>query len=489
MTLSELTAWVYARRSRTSVDQASVDDQTEHGRSACEEHGWRYGGTIPEEVSASRFGRKERAGWAVLTQMVADREIGVLIIWEADRGSRTLTQWSAFLDLCRETKTLIHVVAHERTYDIQRRSDWKVLADAGIDSADFSEKQSDNIARGKRRAARQGRASGMPPYGYRVRYSEKTGGTAGWEIIEDQARVVRAIMIAVGKHHKPVKSVARFLTEGGVPSPNGSAWSVNTVRYIARNCQYAGLVRLPDGTYAERKEQKDGAEWPPIVTRADWEAASAVITSRITGPRPGAAIHLLSGLAQCECGGIIRSNGRGIYRCVTGNLNIQEGWLDEVIAHSVCSWLSRDDVSDLYIADDGPRITRLKKELTELTERRSSFRKRAATGKITEDALQEIEDTLTPEITRLERELGTVRVVPALRDILGADDVRAAWDGYTVQARREIVAAVTGIVVRRVPRTAPRSVRYDPLTRVAFDWQAQPAKRGPGGRDPVIRET
>lgn len=481
MTLAQDDAWVYARRSRKSVDQASVTDQEEHGQAACGEHGWRYAGTIPEEVSASRFGRKQRQGWEALTSMVAAREIPILILWEADRGSRTLTEWSAFLDLCRETSTRIYVVAHERLYDIRRHSDWRVLADAGVDGAYFSEKQSVNVTRGKRRAAREGRPAGTPPYGYAVKYSRATGRTAGWEIVAEEAAVVRAIITAIGKHHKPVKTTARFLTEGGVPAPNGGSWSVNTVRHIAANCAYAGLVRLPDGTYAERRDQADGAQWPPIVERAEWEAAAAVIASRVTGPRPGGVKHLLSNVAHCECGGMLRGDGRGNYRCVNGNLQVPEEWLDEIVAHSVCTWLSRDDVADLYVVDEGPRMARARSELAELTDRRSAFRKRAALGRITEDALQEMEDTLNPEIARLERELGAVRVVPALRDILGADSARAAWDSGTIQARREIIAAVTGIIVARVPKTATTAQRYD-VERVSFDWQPQPPKRGPGGR-------
>jgi hypothetical protein len=253
------------------------------------------------------------------------------------------------------------------------------------------------------------------------------------------------------------------------------------VRQLASNPAFAGLVRLGDGKYAARQPQKDGAEWPPIVDRAEWEAAVAVLSSRATGPRPGAARHLLSGIARCECGGWLRAHQKTGYECRNSDLHVMKDALDEWVRDVICERLSRDDARDMFMRDDSPRIAILAAEVRELTERRSTFRKRAALGKISEDALEEIEAEIAPEIDRRRREIEAVRKVPALAGAITAGDVRAWWEDQEVQARREVIAAITGVTVMKVPRSSTRAVREDWAERVVFDWQPQPLKRGPGG--------
>jgi DNA invertase Pin-like site-specific DNA recombinase/adenylate kinase family enzyme len=482
MTLTQIPAMIYTRRSRISDDQASVEDQESHGRAAVAEHGWQLAGVLSEEVSASRYGTKERGGWAELLRRVRAREVGVLVLWEADRGSRTLTQWSAFLDICRETETGIHIVSHERLYDVRRHADWKTLADAGVDGAYFSEKQSVNVRRGKRAAMHKGRPASPVPYGFTVHYRPETGVTAGWRIVPERAAIVREILYRVARA-QPVARIAADLNARGIASPMGRLWDRSSVRQVASNPAYAGLVRLHDGRYAPRQPQKDGAEWPPIVERAEWEAAVAVLSSRATGQRPGAARHLLSGIAKCECGAWLKAHKGTGYECRNNDLHVMKEPLEEWVRDVICERLSRDDARDMFIRDDTPRMVILGSEVKELEERRSGFRRKAALGAITEDALAEVEATIGDEIARREREMATVRNVPALAGAIGAADVRAWWDDQELQAQREVIAAVTSVTVLKVPRRSTWAARADWAERVVLDWVPQPPKRGPGGRD------
>ena len=72
-----------------------------------------------------------------------------------------------------------------------------------------------------------------------------------------------------------------------------------------------------------------------------------------------------------------------------------------------------------------------------------------AAASISARAYQIKEADLLPKIERKQRELDTLTIPPALAGILSAGDVRLAWDSYAVQARRAIIAAVTGVEVRR----------------------------------------
>src|SRR5271165_2238762 len=145
-------AWIYTRRSRVSADQASIEDQEDRGRESCAEHGWRVAGILSEEKSASRYGKKERGDWAELLRLVGAGEAPILVLWESNRGDRTLTTWSAFLDLCRDKGTRIYIISHERLYNPANHRDWKTLAEDGVNNAYFSEQLSAVVRRGKRQA-------------------------------------------------------------------------------------------------------------------------------------------------------------------------------------------------------------------------------------------------------------------------------------------------------------------------------------------------
>ena len=90
MTVARTDAWVYARKSNLTADQASIEDQVDHGREACDGHGWNLAGVIREEISASRFAKKARGGWEELLGLLAAGMVGVLILWDSNRGDRTL---------------------------------------------------------------------------------------------------------------------------------------------------------------------------------------------------------------------------------------------------------------------------------------------------------------------------------------------------------------------------------------------------------------
>jgi site-specific DNA recombinase len=478
-TSTPIEAWVYTRRSRVSVDQASIEDQETHGRAAVDENGWHLAGVLSEEVSASRYGKKERGDWAELLRLVGAGKVGVLVLWESNRGDRTLTSWSAFLDLCREKGTCIFVVSHERLYDPRKHRDWKNLATDGVDNAYFSEQLSAAVTRGKRGAMAKGRPASPVPYGYAVHYNPETGRTAGWVIVPEKAKIAREIIRRVAAHD-PIGRITDDLNARGIPSAKGGRWERGVVRGVARNHAYAGLVRLGDGRYAGRQPQKDGAKWPPLVTRTEWEDAVAVLSSRATGAHPGAVHHLLSGIVRCECGGWLRgANESNGYACRNHDLHVPKSQVEPFIAGVICERLSWDDARDLFLQDDSPRLAILESEIREHEERRSKARKMFARGTITEDALEEIEAEIAPEIERREREITASRKVPALAEAINSGDVRAWWDRQQVQAQREVIVAVTGITIKKVPggRKAPRAAHEDWVTRVAFDWKPQPPRK------------
>lgn len=450
MTTATLPAVLYKRKSRDPHNTASIEDQGRIGRADVSEQGWRLAAELDDAgISASRFATKGRPAWERLLGMIEGGQARAVVLWESNRGDRKLTEWSSFLDLCREHGALIRVVSHERTYDMRHPRDWKVLAEDGVSNAYYTDQLSSVVRRGHHGAALRGEPPGPVAYGYRAVYSTDTGKRLGWEKVPELAANVVHIVEWVGSH-RPIMALERDLDERGVATPSGNGkWNQATLRKMARNPVYAALRRTADGTLHE-------GTWPKIVDRRQWQDACAALDGRRPMARPGKQKHLLSHLAECgECGEPMvgkRREDRFYYRCKVSHFSIHEWWLDDVVSGVMVARLSRPDAREIFRRDD-KRSTAVADELATLTARRESFRDKAAEGDLDAAALASIEAKLNPKIAAKTRELEGLNLPPALHQVLGAEDVAAEWVTMPVQAKRAVIGALTdSIVVRRPPR-------------------------------------
>ncbi|MEN6494137.1 MAG: recombinase family protein, partial [Thermoguttaceae bacterium] len=99
--------------------------------------------------------------------------------------------------------------------------------------------------RGKLHAARLGSVNVLSgaPYGYRYVSCREGDGAARYEIVLEEARVIRWIFEWVGREGLSLGEVCRRLQERGIPSPTGkSVWSRATVRGHLKNSAYRGTA-------------------------------------------------------------------------------------------------------------------------------------------------------------------------------------------------------------------------------------------------------
>jgi len=97
--------------------------------------------------------------------------------------------------------------------------------------------------RGKRHGARRGSVNVLAgaPYGYRYLGKHDSGGVARYEIVEEQARVVRQVFDWVGRDRASIGEVCRRLRQQGCPTRGGkTAWDRTTVWAMLRNPAYKG---------------------------------------------------------------------------------------------------------------------------------------------------------------------------------------------------------------------------------------------------------
>jgi site-specific DNA recombinase len=187
--------------------------------------------------------------------------------------------------------------------------------------------------RGTRHAARSGSVSvfGRAPFGYRYVDRRAGGGMARFEIVDDQAEVVRRIFTWVVDGDGSLAEIGRRLENQGVASPSGRPrWLVSTLGSMLANPTYAGTAmygrtrlgpprqefrrprRLKDGhvrksesIYRTEASEQVAIAVPAIVEPEVFEAARVQLAENRKRRRVGAlgASCLLQGLLVCsKCG-------------------------------------------------------------------------------------------------------------------------------------------------------------------------------------------
>ncbi len=221
--------------------------------------------------------------------------------------------------------------------------------------------------RGKRHAALAGSVNvfSTAPYGYRYVGKRDGGGVARFEIVEEQAQVVRQIFDWVGRDRLSIGEVCRRLYRRKCPTCHGKpAWERATVWHLLRNPAYRGEAafgkthpeaRLPrlrpmrgrgeQPKQDRRRTDTPVSDWirvpvPPIVDPAVFDAAQEQLreNGRRSRERAHGARYLLQGLLVCHscgysfcgiCGKARSSGGRRrtytYYRCCSVNVRQSEG--------------------------------------------------------------------------------------------------------------------------------------------------------------------
>src|SRR3954471_9391733 len=99
--------------------------------------------------------------------------------------------------------------------------------------------------RGKQHAARRGSVNVLSgaPYGYRYIGKHEGGGEARYQVLAEEARVVRKIFEWVGQDRCSIGEVCRRLRRDGVPTRTGKpAWDRSVVWAVLKNPAYKGTT-------------------------------------------------------------------------------------------------------------------------------------------------------------------------------------------------------------------------------------------------------
>lgn len=133
--------------------------------------------------------------------------------------------------------------------------------------------------RGRLYAARQGKINvlaGSAPYGYRYVSKQEGGGQARYEVVWDQARIVRQLFTWVGEDRLTIGEAARRLTHQGVLTRTGKQrWDRSTVWGILQNPAYKGLAAYGKTHHGQRRPRLRPARGQPEQPRRPYSRYDA----------------------------------------------------------------------------------------------------------------------------------------------------------------------------------------------------------------------
>ena len=380
------TAAIYARvSSARQREEQTIRSQT----AALIEAAERWGLEVPAEWVFEDEGYSGatliRPALERLRDLAAQVPVDVVLCYSPDRLARRYAYQALLIDEFSRAGTEVRFVKGPRA---ETPEDELMIQFQGM-IAEYERAQiAERTRRGKAHRARAGLTNvlGGAPYGYRyVRRSESAD--ARYEIVEDEARIVRELFRRYIEDQVPMAELVRWLADEQVPTSTGKAlWDRSTIWGMLRNPAYAGraaflkTMRTDQRAGLNRTARRQGRavsrnvasrprpreDWieipvPAIVSNETFEAAARRLEdNRRFAARNTKVPSLLMGLVVCEgCGyAYYRTSTRTktrklyYYRClgsddyrypngrVCDNRPVRADFLDEVVWGQVTALLA-----------------------------------------------------------------------------------------------------------------------------------------------------
>ena len=328
--MPEILAALYARvSSEQQADEHTIDSQVAALRTRVTEDALQ----LPAErefLDAGYSGATlVRPALERLRDLVAAGGIDRLYVHSPDRLARRYAYQALLLDEFQAAG--VEVVFVNRALG-QSPEDELLLQVQGMVAEYERAKILERSRRGKRHGAQVGMVSvlGGAPYGYHYIKKDEGGGAARFEIVLDEARVVRQVFQWVGQERATIGEVVRRLTAAKEQTRMGkTVWDRTTVWDMLKNPAYMGMAafgKTQAGPVGPRLRAQRGRplqprdatshrdtpleDWlhipvPPIVDAAVFAAVHEQLQENRRRARLGlrGAKYLLQGLVCCaQCG-------------------------------------------------------------------------------------------------------------------------------------------------------------------------------------------
>ncbi|MCX5226865.1 recombinase family protein [Streptomyces sp. NBC_00233] len=284
---------IYVRISKDRKGrELGIQRQERACRELCERLGWGVLRVYPEnDVSASTTSKRRRPAYAEMLNDARDGHIDGIVVYSIDRLTRRISELSSFLENQRE-----HCFAFATTEgeDTSTAGGRMILTIKGAVAQQETERMSERI----NNSLLQRREQGKPHAGGKRQFGFKAG-SHFQELDEAESRLIRdGWRMLTDLSPKTPGDVARHWNAEGSTTPQGGAWTIQSVKRVYRSERTGGII-----TY-KGQDIGDSVYGAPL-TRQQWERTQAVLDSRSTPAAQGSGKrkHVYSGFLRCgSCG-------------------------------------------------------------------------------------------------------------------------------------------------------------------------------------------
>ena len=460
-------AVIYARLSRDRDGlQTATARQVADCRKYADAKGWTVA-DVHEDADLSAYTAKViRPGFEAVLRAVEAGEADVVLAWKLDRLLRRPRDFERLWQLCEAAGAHIATV----TDGIDTSQPMAGLLVPRIMST-FAELEGANLSIRERRkheeTAKAGKRSGggHRPFGLTRDWSAEIPAEA------DAIRAAVDSMLDGGTMYR----VAADWNARGLRTPTGGEWNSQKVRSMLRSPRLAGLRE-------HRGEIVGPAVWPAIVDPAKHERLRAIMDARRMPEREGK--YLLTGMLRCaKCGERLYVRRRSVDRVRRYGCEKRPGARGCGGVHIIAEPLEAHvrDVALDYL--DSPQMA----AALDAHERRSDSVDVDALH-ADESALEELSadyyvsrmlsrpeylasrDTLEERIRTARGKLARVNGTDPVRAVAGlGKELRAAWDGESLDWRRQVLSAVVDRIVVG-PAVRGRNA-FDPARVAMPEWR------------------
>lgn len=344
------TAVIYARYSSHNQRDCSIEQQIE----ACMRHASAVKldvvGTYADRAISGKTDKRPQ-----FQQMMKDAEQGkfhFVLAWKSNRMGRNMLQAMVNEERLRECG--VKVLYTEEDFDDSAAGRFALRNMMNVNQF-YSENMAEDIRRGMMDNAKNCKANGSPPYGYRIAKDKS------FEIDEAAAKIVQEIYRKAAEGYRLV-DIWRSLNERGIKTRSGGEWNRSSFNKILHNERYKGIyiykdIRVPDGM-------------PRIISDELYfkaqEALRMKSNPRCSGRRRGNSVYLLTGKLFCgRClSPMVGDSGTSktgaphyYYKCqkrkrqhACDKTNVQRDVIEKLIAKKIYDYCLRDDIIE-KIAD------------------------------------------------------------------------------------------------------------------------------------------
>lgn len=216
-------------------------------------------------------------------RFIKEHEISYVIVHELDRLARSMLDVLLFVDYL-DKKGVKFISVHDN-FDSSTMQGMMQMQMLAVFAEYFRKQLAAKVIGGMIERARKGLPLGKRPIGYRI-------GPNGYEIIPEEAQLVKQIFDMYINQNIGLRGIADELNKLGIKSRNSNLWSHATVRDILENEVFIGNFVWGDIRLENRH--------PAIVSRTTFEKAQARRLKKFQlGGRTQNSNFLLSGLLRC----------------------------------------------------------------------------------------------------------------------------------------------------------------------------------------------